>query len=78
MIDLSEQPAALAPGDIVILASDGINTLEVDAIARIIGASAAEGASAVALRLLANVEDARQPHQDNTTIVAIRVFAADV
>ena len=66
--------AAKELGDVVLLASDGINTLESDAIARIIGDCAGEPATTIAQRLLADVAAAGEPYQDNTTIIAIRVL----
>ena len=73
MIDLSEQAALLEPGDVVILASDGIHTLDADTICGIIGSSQQTSADAVAAELIRTVDAAEQPHQDNTTVVAIRV-----
>jgi PPM family protein phosphatase len=75
MIDLSERAAPLLPGDVILLASDGINSLELDTIALIVGNCANKDADAIATRLISTVDAAGHPHQDNTTIVAIRVLA---
>ncbi len=73
MIDLAEQAAPLLPGDIVVLASDGLNTLDSQTIAHTVGTRADAGAAAIAAQLLRGVEAAREPHQDNTTLVVICV-----
>ena len=73
LIDRPEAPLALEPGDIVVLASDGIHTIPEAEIARI--AAAAETPEAVAEALLATVADAGDAHQDNTTVVVVRVGA---
>ena len=82
MIDLSERAAPLQEGDVIVLASDGVNTLEPASIASIVAQCAHSSAATIAARLISNVDAARQPHQDNTTVVAIRVLsqsaAADV
>ena len=75
MIDLAERAAPLLPGDVIVLASDGINTLDIEAIGRTISSHHAAGAEAIAAQLLSNVAAAREPHQDNTTVVAIRLAA---
>lgn len=72
LIDLSQQPTPLYPGDYVILASDGVQTLEPDEIARVIQAYAEAGPAAVAEALIRAVENLRVPHQDNCTVVAVR------
>jgi protein phosphatase len=76
MIDLAPGPVGLVSGDVVIVASDGIHTLEMARIAAEI--RAAEGGSefqaeVLAQRLIAAVEDAREAYQDNTTVVVVRV-----
>ncbi len=71
MIDRSPQPLALEPRDMVVLASDGIHTLAEADIARLAATAATPDAAAVAL--LAAVEAAGEPYQDNTTVVLVRV-----
>ncbi|MEQ1670607.1 MAG: protein phosphatase 2C domain-containing protein [Hyphomicrobium sp.] len=73
MIDLPVSPVALEPGDYVILASDGVVTLEVAEIARIIQGYATDGATAVAKALIRAVDAVREPHQDNATVLVVRV-----
>jgi protein phosphatase len=72
MIDRSRQPLALQPGDVVVLASDGIHTVSEADIARAAAAAAATP-DAAAEALLAAVEAAGEVYQDNTTVVVVRV-----
>jgi protein phosphatase len=73
LVDVPERPLELAAGDVVLIASDGIHTLETDDIRRLISAYAADGPDAIAEALLRAVERANEPHQDNTTIIAVTV-----
>lgn len=72
LVDISRRPLALEDGDYVILASDGLHTLETSEVERIISAYAGDGAEAVANALIRAVEAIRDPHQDNTTVLAVR------
>ena len=72
LVDVSRRPLALEQGDYVILASDGLHTLETGEIKRIVAAYAQDGAAAVAGALIRAVEALRDPHQDNTTVIAVR------
>jgi protein phosphatase len=72
LVDVSRKPLVLEPGDYVILASDGVHTIDTPEIERIVSAYAADGAEAVAGALIRAVEAVRDPHQDNTTIIAVR------
>jgi protein phosphatase len=72
-IDMTSRPRApleLDAGDIVLLASDGIHTISEAEIARLV--TAADGPDAAAEALIAAVEAAGDPHQDNTTVVVVR------
>jgi protein phosphatase len=73
MVDRARAPFALGPGDVVILASDGIHTISEAEIARIV--TRAEAPDAAAEALLAAVEAAGERYQDNTTVVVVRVSA---
>ncbi len=73
MIDAPDRPLPLAGGDIIVLASDGIHTLEPDEMSQLIADHEAQGSAAVAERLVRAVDDAGAPHQDNTTVVVIKV-----
>jgi PPM family protein phosphatase len=73
LIDLPARPLPLEPGDCVVIASDGILTLEENEVERTVTAYAGDGAEAVAAALIRAVEHIRDPFQDNTTIIAVRV-----
>jgi protein phosphatase len=72
LVDVSRRPLQLEQGDYVILASDGLHTLETSEIERIVAAYAGDGAEAVANALIRAVEAVRDPYQDNTTVIAVR------
>ena len=72
LVDLSRQPLPLQAGDCVLLASDGVHTLEADEIARVVRAYLDEGPRAVAEALVRTVEEARDPHQDNITVLVVK------
>lgn len=75
LVDLSHQPLMLYTGDYVVLASDGIATLNEAEIARIIQGYANDGAAAVARALIRAVEALREPHQDNATVLVVHAIA---
>jgi serine/threonine protein phosphatase PrpC len=72
LVDISRRPLALEEGDYIVLASDGVETLEPGEIARIIQGYAKDGAAAVATALIRAVEALREPHQDNATVLVVR------
>lgn len=72
MIDISQRPLALEAGDYVILASDGLESLDACEIGRIIQGYAGDGPQAVARALIRAVENLREPHQDNATVIVVR------
>jgi len=74
LVDLGQ--ADFAAGDIVLLASDGIETLDEERIARLLDDSRDAGAEEICERLLAAVEGAGRPNQDNTTVIALRLAVA--
>jgi serine/threonine protein phosphatase PrpC len=71
LIDRSPGPVALDAGDIVIVASDGIQTLSQRAILDVVEAYAAGGPDAVARALLAAIGAVGEPHQDNATVIVV-------
>lgn len=75
LIDMSTQPLPLGPGDVVILASDGIETLDADTIVDLVTNSLDAGmsADAIARALIASVSARRRPHQDNATVIVAKV-----
>lgn len=62
----------LQPGDVILLASDGVETLSDKEIAGIIGADAKADVRAVSSDLLNAVEQKERPKQDNTTVALYR------
>ena len=72
LIDISRQPLTLEDGDFIILASDGIATLEPSELARVIQGYAADGAAAVANAIIRAIEALREPYQDNATVLVVR------
>lgn len=78
LIDLSQRPLRIEPGDYIILASDGLQTLESAEIQRIVAAYAEDGANAVANALIRAVEAIKDPHQDNATVIAVRIAPQSV
>ena len=71
LVDRSQRPLALRSGDVIVLASDGIHSISHADIARVV--TAAESPAAAADALLAAVSAVGDPHQDNTTVVVVRV-----
>ena len=76
LVDLSVKPLALEPGDYIVLASDGIHTLEDSEIARVIAAYGADGPDAIAAALIRAADNVRDPQQDNTTVLVVRLLVA--
>ena len=70
-IDVSEVPIKLRPGDRVIVASDGLDTLGAGAIIQYSSWSAT--AKECVYALLKAVEDANKINQDNTTLIVIDI-----
>lgn len=77
MIDVSRRPLVLEGGDAVVVASDGIHTLDDALIARTIVERIAEGPAAAAAALIRAVDRGGDTYQDNTTVVVIAVEDAD-
>ena len=69
LIDCKPQPLPIHPGDLVIIASDGLMTLSEGEIARIVGRDAAADAETIVRALLGAVEDCAEPYQDNCTVI---------
>ncbi len=70
-IDVSDNPVKLKPGDRVIVASDGLDTLGAGAIIQYSSWSAT--AKECVYALLKAVEDANKINQDNTTLIVIDI-----
>ena len=72
MIDMNAEGFGLERGDLVVLASDGLETLPDEALAEVIKAGA-DDAERIVEALLDAVAGAGRPGQDNTTILVYRV-----
>jgi protein phosphatase len=72
LVDLHDSMFALKPGDWVILASDGIDTLDPGLMADILAHYADTDPDTLAAALIEAVEHAGDPTQDNTTIMAVK------
>ena len=69
MVDVSSQPVALQKSDCVMLGSDGLFTLDEEVIAETLERNKGNPRAYVADTLIKAVEDARNPRQDNTTVL---------
>lgn len=73
LVDARMDPFALLPGDIVIAASDGIFTLELDQMEHMLAFGKHSPASKIADALIFAVRCADNPRQDNTTVCVVKV-----
>ena len=76
LIDLSAKVLAVEPGDYVLLASDGIHAIDTEEIARVVAGYAADGPESVANAIVRAVLDVKEAHQDNVTVIAVRLSPA--
>ena len=75
-IDASQMPELLRSGDLVLLASDGLATLDENETAEIIDRSRGGGPAAVRDALLAAVEARARPAQDNVSVAVMEAPSA--
>jgi protein phosphatase len=73
LIDRSRLPLVLQPGDVVIIASDGIQTLSHAEVLGVVETHRALGPDAIADALLVAVDAAGDLYQDNTTVVVVGI-----
>lgn len=76
LVDVSESPLTLLPGDALLLASDGVSTLDVAAICGLLESTS--DTQSVVDTLLAEVEAIALPDQDNCSLILTRVGESDV
>ena len=76
LVDLRGEPLELLAGDWILLASDGIASLDGDELADIMYRQRDGSPEDMAQALISAVEAKGVPEQDNTTVVAIRVEGA--
>ncbi|MGP1356982.1 PP2C family protein-serine/threonine phosphatase [Roseicyclus sp.] len=72
-VDCPARRIELAHGDIVLIASDGIQTLAEEVIVETLAAMAGEPSREIAAALLDAVAGRQVPEQDNTSLVVIKV-----
>lgn len=72
-IDRAETELPLARGDVVLLASDGLDVLNNETIAAVISGSAEAGAGTIAAALIGAVGELDLDRQDNATVVVARL-----
>lgn len=75
-VDASRMPELVRPGDLVLLASDGLATLDEDETVGIIERSRSGGPAAVKDALLAAVEARAHPTQDNLSVAVLEAPGA--
>ena len=73
--DVAQTPQSVLPGDWVIVASDGLDTLTADEIASAIGRASSGTPAALAQDLLNQVGRRAVPNQDNTSVIAVKTHA---
>ena len=73
--DLCAAPRSLRAGDIVVLATDGLETLSTAEVASAIAANREAGPQRICRALLEAVDARQHPYQDNTTLYAVEIEA---
>lgn len=73
-IDSPPHDVPLAIGDVILLASDGLNSLAHKEIERLIGKAAGRGVEALAQELISAVLALALPRQDNVTVIVARIL----
>lgn len=74
-IDCPDAPMQLEPGDILVVASDGLQTLDHAAIEATLRECKDQSSCDIAARLLRDLAAMSDPDQDNASFVTIRVVA---
>jgi protein phosphatase len=72
LVDLCDKPFPLEEGDIVVLASDGVETLAEDKLAALLQDADSVPLDELAEKLLAGVEAAGASNQDNASVILYR------
>ena len=75
-LDCPAEPLALFPGDVVVMASDGLQFLDDASISAILARHAGQTSDAIAAALLEGVDALDDPDQDNVSLVVIKVSGA--
>jgi serine/threonine protein phosphatase PrpC len=74
-IDCPTAPFALKTGDLLIAASDGLETLDPEAVRQLVLRHRTESGAAVARRLVEAVLGAGDPDQDNVSVAVVKVLS---
>ena len=72
LVDLAFMAYRPQPDDVILLASDGLCSLDDEAIAEIVKRHGGRGAERLADELIAAIDALGRPDQDNTTVVVLR------
>jgi len=72
-IDCPDDATTVLPGDIIVVASDGLQFLSNDEIAQILTENKSKRSSKISRALLAAVEELADPDQDNTAFSVIKL-----
>lgn len=72
LVDLSKEPYPLQTGDIIILASDGVETLAEDELAAVLRNPADQSLQSLTGNLMASIEAAGHRGQDNASVILYR------
>ena len=72
LFEISQDTLFVEQGDVILLASDGIATLNGDELASICDACAEQPVESIADTIIRQIEARNKPGQDNATIVAVR------
>lgn len=76
VIDCPDEATTLAPGDIVIVASDGLQYLPHDQIEALMGKMAGRDSKSIADALIAGVMEVGNPEQDNISLVILKALGS--
>ncbi len=73
-IDCPDRPLALKPGDILLMASDGIQTLQNDEIENLLARHQHLASFEINAFLMTSIQSIQDPDQDNTSLTTIKVL----
>jgi len=73
MIDLPELPVALKPGDVMVLASDGVESCSEMELQDLLDANRHTNCETIGLEILNAVEEKEKPGQDNASLIVFQV-----
>ncbi|MGB0774996.1 MAG: PP2C family protein-serine/threonine phosphatase [Akkermansiaceae bacterium] len=73
LVDCPSEPQVIKPGDSIIVASDGLDTLDLEAVQLRMKRHESLVADSIADKLLTAVKKEKKPRQDNTSVNIIKV-----